>query len=56
MKEQECYLDDGVYASWNGYGINLDLRGQDDYTRIYLEPGVLQALNRFYDEMKESQS
>lgn len=45
----EQYLGDGVYATYDGYGIWLDLRGQDDTTRIYLEPDVLFGLNRFFD-------
>lgn len=41
------YLGDGVYASFDGYAIVLDLRGQDDTTRIVLEPDVLRALDRY---------
>lgn len=50
---EDTYLGDGVYASYDGYGIALDLRGQDTFTRIVLEPEVLQALNR-YSERAES--
>ena len=38
------YLGDGVYASFDGYHIILDLRGQDSTTRIALEPPVFAAL------------
>ena len=38
------YLGDGVYASFDGYHIVLDLRGQDTTTRIALEPSVMRAL------------
>lgn len=41
------YLGDGVYASFDGYHIALDLRGQDLATRIALEPFVLDNLVRF---------
>jgi hypothetical protein len=43
------YLGDGVYASYDGYGIALDLRGQSatDPTRIYLEPAVMRELRKF---------
>ena len=41
------YLGDGVYASHDGYHIVLDLRGQDSFTRISLEPQVLDALDRY---------
>jgi hypothetical protein len=36
----DCYLGDGVYASFDGEMIWLDLRGQDRTTRIALEPTV----------------
>jgi len=45
----ETYLGDGVYATWDGYGIALDLRGQDSTTRIVLEPEVIAALIAFRD-------
>ena len=41
------YLGDGVYASCDGYHIWLDLRGQDNTTRIGLEPTVLGSLDRY---------
>jgi hypothetical protein len=44
---EDRYLGDGVYASCDGYYILLDLRGQDNTTRIALEPGVFAALGRF---------
>ena len=46
-KKVETYLGDGVYATFDGQCITLDLRGQDDTTRIVLEPEVLEALIRF---------
>ena len=53
--KQESYLGDGVYASFDGFGIKLDLRGQDSTTNIYLEPQVLQALNVFADSLKQKE-
>lgn len=44
---QMRYLGDGVYASFDGYGLQLDLRGQDDFTRIALEPLVLVSLFKY---------
>lgn len=41
---EDRYLGDGVYASYDGYHIILDLRGQDSFTRIALEPKVFDAL------------
>lgn len=40
----DSYLGDGVYASFDGYDIVLDLRAQDSTTRIALEPAVMDAL------------
>ena len=45
VKDQ--HLGDGVYACYDGYLIILDLREQDDTTRIALEPSVFSALVRF---------
>jgi len=46
------YLGDGVYASFDGYHIILDLRGQDNYTRIALEPAVMAALDAYAERMQ----
>lgn len=40
------YLGDGVYASWDGYHVVLDLRAQGP-DRIALEPNVLDALDLY---------
>lgn len=50
MTIQDRYLGDGVYASWDGIGIRLDLRGQDSTTQIYLEAEVITALIEFQVE------
>ena len=44
MTTMDSYLGDGVYASFDGFGIVLDLRGQDITTRIVLEPAVFTHL------------
>lgn len=44
---EDEYLGDGVYASFDGYHVILDLRGQDNTTRIALEPPVLIKLVRY---------
>ncbi len=46
------YLGDGVYASFDGYHVTLDLRGQDSTTRISLEPAVLIGLNQFVRDIE----
>lgn len=48
----DSYLGDGVYASFDGYHVWLDLRGQDSVTRIALEPPVLTALDRYRQDIK----
>ena len=46
------HLGDGVYAEFDGLGIWLranDHRPELATDKIYLEPEVIRALNRFYD-------
>ena len=50
---EDLYLGDGVYAHFDGYGITLDLRGQDNTTKIFLEPSVMSNLITFNDEIKK---
>ncbi len=47
----EEYLGDGVYATFDGYYITLDLRAQNDYTKVALEPQVFDALIRFKERV-----
>ena len=51
MPDNAEYLGDGVYATFDGYMIWLDLRGQDSTTRIALEPPVLKALIDYRDRV-----
>ena len=57
----EEYLGDGVYASYDGYYLWLDLRAQPDHNlhdpmnRIGLEPPVLANLLSFIDRIRELQ-
>lgn len=44
------YLGDGVYASFDGYNVVLDLRAQDNFTKIALEPCVMMALVQYYNK------
>ena len=50
MQVDDAYLGDGVYASFDGYSVWLDLRAQDKTTRIALEPKVFAALQKFADQ------
>ena len=46
----EAHLGDGVYASFDGYHIILDLRAQDS-SRIALEPEVFNALLKYRESL-----
>jgi hypothetical protein len=49
---EDRYIGDGVYASFDGYHIVLDLRAQDSTTRIALEPKVLDRLDEYRKAVK----
>ena len=53
-KIKDRYLGDGVYASYDGYHVILDLRAQDNTTRIALEPAVYEALVRYVSNLTQS--
>jgi len=49
---KEEYLGDGVYAIFDGYGIWLHANDHLKPTdRVYLEPGVFRALERFAEQV-----
>jgi len=51
MEQLKDYLGDGVYAIFDGYGIWLHANDHANPTdRVYLEPSVLAALNRFSEQ------
>ena len=50
---EDRYLGDGVYASFDGFMIWLDLRGQDSTTKIALEPGVFNGLIKYNQDVAE---
>lgn len=47
MEKIEEYLGDGVYVVFDGCSFTLDLRGQDNVTKIVLEPSVMDSLDLF---------
>lgn len=49
--ENETYLGDGLYASFDGW--QFWLRGEGDHT-VALEPGVLHAFQRFVKETQDN--
>jgi hypothetical protein len=43
------YIGDGVYATWDGFHIILSANSLTTPTDvIYLEPDILESLNKFY--------
>ena len=46
MRQEKTYLGDAVYASFDGYQIELRT-GDGNNQVIYLDPGVYAALQRF---------
>ena len=50
---EDRYLGDGVYASFDGYHVVLDLRAQDNTTKIFLDPQVVFALREFTRDIVE---
>jgi hypothetical protein len=42
----ERYLGDGVYVTFDGYNVTLDLRAQGG-AEIVLDPGVMRVLMEF---------
>ena len=54
-KVPASYLGDGVYAIFDGFGIWLHANDHKNPTdRIYLEPEVLESLERFVKELKDA--
>ena len=53
-KIEDRYLGDGVYASYDGLAIVLDLRGQDDSTKIFLEGLVFAELTAFAEDIRKA--
>jgi hypothetical protein len=54
--ENETYLGDGVYASFDGYQIWLDTRAQHPVNRIALEPAVWARLKDYVGAIGDSQA
>lgn len=47
------YIGDGVYASFDGYHVNLAVNNHDNIV-VYLDPYVITALIKFLDDVKKS--
>lgn len=48
---EDRYIGDGVYASHDGYHVVLDFRAQDEYTKIALDPLVIEQLLTFIKDV-----
>lgn len=51
--ENETYLGDAVYASFDGYQIKLRCSAPSEFAAIYLEPQTWYALEEFVKKIKE---
>lgn len=47
------YIGDGVYVSYDGYGIEIRVNSHTNPPVAYLEPSVLKALMEFYERKKQ---
>ena len=45
---QQMHIGDGVYAQFDGYGINLRVNDHRSKVAVYLEPEVLRTLVKFH--------
>jgi hypothetical protein len=54
--QMKDYIGDGVYVEFDGFGIELRANSPDSPHVIYLEPQVLEALNRFAKRCAAQQS
>jgi hypothetical protein len=46
------YLGDAVYATTDGYSIELRLNGHNEPVVIYLEPAVMEKLIAYYRKVR----
>jgi hypothetical protein len=54
MDEDDVYLGDGLYASFDGYQIELYAsNGICKTNQVYLDPHVLAAFLRYVESLKE---
>lgn len=50
---EDRYLGDGVYASFDGYAINLAVNDHRNKV-IVLEPEVMEKLIKYYNQTKDA--
>ena len=44
---EEAYLGDGLYVSHDGFQVQLRAQGDSHMNRVFLEPAVLEAFERW---------
>lgn len=49
--ENSSHLGDGVYATFDGYGVEIRVNDHRNDALVYMEPQVVQALGRFLERM-----
>lgn len=55
MNKDDVYLGDGLYASFDGWQIELYAwNGEEKNNHVYLEPTVLAAFLRYVESLKKS--
>lgn len=55
MLDKEIYLGDGLYASYDGFQVMLRAPTTEEDRVVYLEPGVVRALQRYLEDLEQSQ-
>jgi hypothetical protein len=57
MRQPETtrHLGDGVYATFDGYGIEIRVNDHRSDVVAYLEPSVLEALQGFFAQHQQAQ-
>ena len=53
VKTEPVYLGDGVYASFNGYHIELRLEDHCNPVVVYLEPPVMKQLIVYFNRINK---
>ena len=53
VKIEPAYLGDGVYASFDGWHINLAVNHHENHA-VALEPSVLEALNAYAKRIRDA--
>lgn len=50
------HLGDGVYAFWDGFGVEIRVNDHRSPVAVYFEPDVVAALGKFLDRKRQEDS